>query len=184
MPNNAMQEATAKRSGIGQFLTFGLGGEVYAMTIDNVREIIEFDGLTTMPMMPPFLRGVINLRGAVVPVVDLKERFGKGCTEISRRTCIVIVEIEQQGRSSNLGVMVDAVNEVVEVDLSHLEAKPSFGTDLRQDFIDGILDLGGRFVVVLDVRQVLSVSEMAAMVAAGARIEAGAEEAREQRAAA
>jgi purine-binding chemotaxis protein CheW len=155
-----------------QYLTFALGGEVYAMSIDHVREIIEFDGLTTVPMMPPFLRGVINLRGAVVPVIDLNERFGRERTEIGRRTCVVIVEIEQGGETSNLGVMVDAVNEVVEVDRSRLEARPSFGTDLRQDFIEGILDLGGRFLVVLEVRQVLSVNELSNLIDAGSQVRA------------
>jgi len=153
-----------------QYLTFALGGEIYAMSIEHVREIIEFDGLTTVPMMPPFLRGVINLRGAVVPVIDLKERFGRERTEIGRRTCVVIVEIEQNGEASNLGVMVDAVNEVVEVDRSRLEARPSFGTDLRQDFIEGILDLGGHFLVVLDVRQVLSVHELSNLIDAGSQL--------------
>jgi len=161
------KELQAQGTETGQYLTFGLGGETYGMSIEHVREIIEFDGLTTMPMMPPFLRGVINLRGAVVPVIDLKERFKHGQTEFSKRTCVVIVEIEQNGEASSLGVMVDTVNEVVEVDRSCLEARPSFGTDLRQDFIEGILDLGGHFLVVLDVRQVLSIGEMATLMDAG-----------------
>lgn len=153
-----------------QFLTFTLGSDFHALPIEHVLEIIEFDGLTPIPMTPEFLRGVINLRGAVVPVVDLQARFGRGRTELGKRTCFVIVEVDYDGTPHSLGIMVDAVNEVVNVDRSQLEPAPTFGTRLRPDFVDAIMNLSGRFVVVLDIRQVLSIEEMASVVgtAAGA----------------
>ena len=147
-----------------QYLTFTLAGEFFALPIEHVREIIEFDGMTPIPMMPEFLRGVINLRGAVVPVVDLQSRFGRGITTMGKRTCFVIVEVEHDETPHPLGIMVDAVNEVVTVDGSQIEEKPAFGTRLRSDFVDGILNLDGRFVVTLDIHQVLSIEEMASLV--------------------
>jgi purine-binding chemotaxis protein CheW len=151
-----------------QYLTFSLGGESFAIPIEHVREIIEFGGITTIPMMPPFLRGVINLRGAVVPVVDLQARFGRGETTIAKRTCVVIVEVVVEDASHLLGALVDAVSEVLTLDRSRLESKPSFGSGLRADFVDGILNLEDRFIVTLDINKVLSVEEMAALVGAAA----------------
>lgn len=153
-----------------QFLTFTLGSDFHAVPIEHVLEIIEFDSMTPIPMTPDFLRGVINLRGAVVPVVDLQARFGRGQTMLGKRTCFVIVEVDHGGTPHSLGIMVDAVNEVVNVDPSQLEPAPSFGTRLRSDFVDGIMNLAGRFVVVLDIRRVLSIEEMSSVVglAAGA----------------
>lgn len=148
----------------GQYLTFSLGGELYAMSIAHIREIIEFTSITTVPMMPPFLRGVINLRGSVVPVIDLMARFGRGETQIAKRTCVVIMEIEYEEHKNSLGILVDAVSEVLEVDSSHIGARPSFGTDLRADFIEGILDVDGKFLVLLDSKQVLSISELASLI--------------------
>ncbi len=148
-----------------QYLSFGLGKESYAIPIEHVREIIEFEGLTTIPMTPPFLRGVINLRGSVVPVIDLQARFGRGETSIAKRTCVVIVEISHDGSSHQLGTLVDTVNEVLTAEPSQIEKKPSFGTGLRQDFVSGILNRDGRFVVILDAEQILSVEELATLVA-------------------
>ena len=149
-----------------QYLTFSLGGESFAIPIEHVREIIEFGGITTIPMMPPFLRGVINLRGAVVPVVDLQARFGRGETTIAKRTCVVIVEVVVDGSAHLLGALVDSVSEVLTLDRGRLESKPSFGSGLRADFVDGILNLDDRFIVTLDINKVLSVEEMAALVGA------------------
>ena len=157
-------KAMAANPGICQYLTFTLAGEAFAIPIEHVREIIEFNGLTSIPLMPSFLRGVINLRGAVVPVVDLQSRFERGETEIHRRTCVVIVELAQDGNASSIGVMVDAVNEVISVDRGKVENKPAFGTNIRADFIDGILNLENRFVITLDIGKVLSVDEMAALI--------------------
>lgn len=149
---------------IQQFLTLTLGEELYALPIEHIREIIEFGGLTKIPMMPAFLRGVINLRGAVVPVVDLSIRFGHEHTVIGRRTCIVIVEVVQENEAQMLGIIVDAVNEVLAVEANQMDARPAFGARIRADFIAGILSQNERFVIVLDIRQVLSVDEIRELV--------------------
>jgi purine-binding chemotaxis protein CheW len=146
-----------------QYLTFMLGGETFAIGILAIKEIIEYDSLTVVPMMPACVRGVINLRGAVVPVVDLAARFSRAVSDIGRRTCIVIVEVEADSGRQDLGVIVDAVNEVLEIPASEIEPAPAFGAGLRTDFIRGMGKLGGRFVILLDVDQVLSMDEMRAL---------------------
>jgi purine-binding chemotaxis protein CheW len=154
----------------GQYLTFMLGGEVFALGILNIKEIIEYGSLTEVPMMPSFVRGVINLRGRVVPVIDLAARFGRGVTEVARRTSIVIIEVgsvahTEEGdmaESQDIGVMVDAVNEVVDIDAAEIEPAPNFGTRIRPEFISGMAKRASGFTIVLDVNRVLSVDEMAA----------------------
>ncbi len=150
---------------ICQYLTFSLGGDQFGVSIERVREILEYAEPTVVPMMPPFLRGVINLRGAVVPIVDLQSRFGRGATSVARRSCFVITEVEHDGAFHPLGILVDAVNEVIAVDRGALEAKPTFGVHIRSDFVEGILNLEKGFVITLDMRNVLSIEEMAAMIA-------------------
>lgn len=150
-----------------QFLTFRLGGENYGIPIERVREILEFVEPTAIPMMPPFLRGVINLRGAVVPVIDLQSRFGRDATQVAHRSCFVIVEIESEGAAHSLGILVDAVDEVLAVDRARIEPKPSFGTKIRSDFVDGLLNLEKHFVITLDIQQVLSIEELASLVGTG-----------------
>lgn len=147
-----------------QFLTFALGGESFGVPIERVREILEYVDPTPIPMVPPFLRGVINLRGAVVPVIDLQSRFGRGLTDVAHRSCFVIVEVEYDGVAHPLGVLVDAVNEVIAVDKSRLEARPTFGARIRPDFVDGILNLEKHFVITLDMKQVLSIEELATLI--------------------
>lgn len=150
----------------GQYLSFTLGEETFAVNITHIREIIEYEAVTTVPMMPAFLRGVINLRGRVVPVIDLAVRFGRSPTEIRRRTCIVIIELSKQQTHQDLGILVDSVNEVVEIEPSSQERPPAFGAGLRNDFIEGIGKVDGRFIVVLDIDQALSVTEMSALAEA------------------
>jgi purine-binding chemotaxis protein CheW len=146
-----------------QYLTFLLGGEMYALGILNVKEIIEYGQLTEIPMMPAFIRGVINLRGSVVPVVDLAARFGHTQSEIGKRTCIVIVEARQGEDKHDLGIMVDAVSEVLEIPGSEIEPPPSFGAKIRAEFIAGMGKVAGKFVILLDIQRVLSVDEMATL---------------------
>ncbi len=146
-----------------QYLTFQLSGEMYAVGILNVKEIIEYGNLTEIPMMPDFIRGVINLRGRVVPVVDLAARFGHAQSEIGKRTCIVIVEVRQGEDSHDLGIMVDAVSEVLEIPASEIEPAPSFGAKIRADFIAGMGKVAGKFVILLDIQRVLSSDEMAVL---------------------
>lgn len=150
-----------------QYLTFSLGGEVFALGILNVKEIIEFGNVTEIPMMPAFIRGVINLRGAVVPVIDLSARFGGKNSTVSRRTCIVIVEIESEDGKQDLGVIVDAVNEVLEIPRAEIEPPPAFGAKIRADFIQGMGKVDGRFVIILNVDRVLSTEEIAMLTRIG-----------------
>ena len=154
-----------------QYLTFLLGGEMFSIDILCIKEIIWYAGLTEVPMMPACIRGVINLRGAVVPVMDLSTRFGKPVTPLSKSTCIVIIDVAEQGESSgqSMGVVVDAVQAVLEIPSSEIEPAPTFGAKIRSDFIEGIGKVNGKFVILLNVRQVLSRSEIGAMGQAAAR---------------
>lgn len=150
-----------------QYLTFLLGGETFAIGILNIKEIIEYGNVTTVPMMPEFVRGVINLRGAVVPVIDLAMRFSRQPSPVTRRTCIVLIEVETDGEQYKIGVTVDAVNEVLEIPSSQVEPPPAFGAKIRSDFIGGMGKIDGKFVIILDAGQVLSVDEMASLTNSG-----------------
>lgn len=145
-----------------QYLVFSLCGETFAIGIRSIKEIIEYGHLTEVPMMPELVRGVINLRGAVVPVVDLAVRFGRAPTAIARRTCVVILETEAQpGQPQVIGVIVDAVNEVLDIPARDIEPPPSFGARIRSDFIEGMGKVAGKFVILLNLKHVLSVDELA-----------------------
>ena len=146
-----------------QYLTFMLGGEMFAIAILGIKEIIEYEGLTEVPMMPECIRGVINLRGSVVPVMDLSSRFGKSITAVTKRTCIIIVEIETDDDRQDMGVVVDAVNAVLEIPSSEIEPGPTFGAKIRTDFIEGMGKVDGKFVIILNVNQVLSVDDIGAL---------------------
>lgn len=145
----------------GQFLSFMLRGEMYAIGITHSKEILEYGQLTTVPMMPSYIRGVINLRGAVVPVVDLGSRFGIKQSDITKRTCIIIVEVETDEGQLDIGVVVDSVSEVLEIFSRDIEPAPSFGARIRTDFISGMGRVNDKFIVILDVGRVLSVEELA-----------------------
>lgn len=144
-----------------QYLTFQLAGEMFAIGILAIREIIEYASLTTVPMMPTYVRGVINLRGSVVPVLDLSVRFGKAPSAVTKRTCIVIVEITLHAERRVFGVVVDSVNAVLDIPSSEIEPAPSFGARIRTDFIQGMGRVNDRFVVLLDVTHVLAAEEIA-----------------------
>jgi purine-binding chemotaxis protein CheW len=150
-----------------QYLTFMLGGEAYALGILAIKEIIEHGQTTRVPMMPQFIRGVINLRGAVVPVIDLGVRFGAGSTAITRRTCIVIVEVANEDGPQDVGLLVDAVNEVKEIAAGDIEPAPAFGASIRTDFIAGMGRVEDKFVVILEPVRLLSVDEMAVLAEPG-----------------
>jgi purine-binding chemotaxis protein CheW len=147
---------------MNQYLTFFLAGEEYAITILKVTEILECAVLTKVPGAPAWVRGVINLRGAVVPVMDLGVKFGIGPTEITRRTCVVVVEVQNDQERLVLGVMADAVHQVVELGPDQIQPPPSFGPKVRVDCIEGMGDSNGKFVVLLDIDRVLSLSEILA----------------------
>jgi len=175
MTTNNNQLATAKAAAVAaladqsthQYLTFTLGHEIFAIGILQIKEIIEYGNLTEIPMMPSFIRGVINLRGAVVPVIDLTARFGGKASDIGRRTCIVIVEITQTIDDSevrqDIGVVVDSVNEVLEIPQSEIEPPPAFGARIRADFISGMGKVAGHFVIILNINLILSIEEMASL---------------------
>jgi purine-binding chemotaxis protein CheW len=157
-----------------QYLTFMLGTEMFSISILCIKEIIWYANLTEVPMMPPCIRGVINLRGAVVPVLDLSSRFGKPPTAVAKSTCIIIIEVETQneGERQSMGVVVDAVQAVLEIPASDIEPAPSFGAKIRSDFIEGIAKVNGKFVILLNINRVLSNEEIGAMgqVAASAEL--------------
>lgn len=148
-----------------QYLTFMLGGEMFSIGILCIKEIIWYANLTEVPMMPACIRGVINLRGAVVPVMDLSARFGKPTTPVTKNTCIVIIEVQAQadGERQNMGIVVDAVNAVVEIASTEIEPAPTFGAKIRTDFIEGIGKVNGQFVILLNAERVLSAQEIGAM---------------------
>lgn len=151
-----------------QHLTFVVQGETYAVDTLAVREIIEFGQLTQVPLMPASIRGVINLRGAVVPVIDLEARFGGTPTQVGPRTCIVILEVFDAEDTQVLGVVVDAVSEVLEIEPAQIRPAPAFGSRLAPHFIAGMVKSGEGFIVVLDVARVLDVSELASLAQATA----------------
>lgn len=149
-----------------QFLTFRLANENYGLELSQTREIIEYSGITEVPLMPNFLRGVINLRGDVVPVIDLSVRLGRKPIQIQRRTCIIVVEIQNNEQNHVLGLLADAVSEVIEIEEDNIEGAPSFGAKIRADFIQGIAKQGDEFVVLLDANSALSIRELAHLVEA------------------
>ncbi|MCD8515017.1 MAG: chemotaxis protein CheW [Burkholderiaceae bacterium] len=148
-----------------QYLTFMLGGEMFSISILAIKEIIWYANLTDVPMMPDCIRGVINLRGSVVPVMDLSARFGRPSTPVTKSTCIVIIELENEGDAENqhMGVVVDSVQAVLEIPASEIEPAPSFGAKIRPDFIEGIAKVNGKFVILLSVAKVMSTEEISQM---------------------
>ncbi|MBW9104912.1 chemotaxis protein CheW [Paraburkholderia phenoliruptrix] len=153
----------ANVSGPAQVLTFMLANEAFGIGILSIKEIISYTAMTTVPMMPALARGVINLRGAVVPVMDLLARFGRPSSEVTKRTCIVIVEVQLAGERQDIGIVVDAVNEVLEIPASDIEPPPSFGSSIRTEFIQGMGKVRGKFVILLALQHMMSASDMAAL---------------------
>lgn len=158
-----------------QYLTFMLGGEMFSISILCIKEIIWYANLTEVPMMPACIRGVINLRGAVVPVMDLSNRFGKPSTPVIKSTCIVIIEVPTavEGEHQNMGVVVDSVQAVLEIPTTEIEPAPSFGAKIRPDFIEGIAKVNGKFVILLNVNRVLSTEEISQMGQVAGGVDAG-----------
>lgn len=151
-----------------QYLTFMLGRETFALGILSIKEILEYSPPTEIPMMPAFIRGVVNLRGAAVPVVDLCARFGRPSADVTKKTCVVIIETRVDEESHVIGVVVDAVNEVLEIPNGEIEPAPSFGASIRTDFIQGMGKVRGKFVIILDVDRVLCIEEMEMLTQAAA----------------
>ena len=150
-----------------QYLTFLLADGVFAMDIATVREIIQHGQMTTVPLMPSFVRGVMNLRGAVVPVIDLQARLGKPPATVGKKTCVVIFDAQRDNERVELGLMVDAVSEVIEIPASQIEPAPQFGSAVKREFIKGMGKVDGKFVIILDPEKALNVDEMADLVERG-----------------
>ncbi len=145
---------------ISQYLTFRLGDEVFALDIAQVREVLDYTSITRVPRTPDFMRGVINLRGSVVPVVDMRLKFGMPKTERTINTCIIIVEIKAEDESVLLGALADSVQEVIELDPQDIEPAPRIGTGLKVDFIKGMGKRDEKFLIILDVDRVFSEEEL------------------------
>lgn len=146
-----------------QYLTFLVGKEKFAVGILRIKEIIEYSQqvITHVPMTPKHIRGVCNLRGRVVPVIDLGARFGMREVDLTKKTCIVILEVETEDGSTDIGVVVDGVNSVIEINQADIESSPSFGAKIRTDFISGMGKVDGDFVIILSINNVLSIEELA-----------------------
>ncbi|HEX4065433.1 MAG TPA: chemotaxis protein CheW [Acidobacteriaceae bacterium] len=146
-----------------QYLTFKLGQEIFATDVAKVREVLDLAAITAIPRTPELMRGVINLRGAVVPVVDLRLCFEMTKTESTRNTCIVVVEVMLDNESTVIGALADSVEEVIDLEPEQIEPPPRIGTQIRTDFIRGIGKRDAQFIMILDIDRVFSADELAAM---------------------
>jgi len=157
-----MTDAAAAAEGgeAEQYLTFVIGTEQYAVGILQVREILRYEEVTPVPTAPPAIRGVLNLRGRVVPVVDPAIRFGRAPSEVSRLSCIIIVETVQDGERYTMGLLVDSVSQVLELSAGDIEPVPAFGSGVRVDFLRGLARQGNRFALLLDLDRVLDHAEL------------------------
>jgi purine-binding chemotaxis protein CheW len=150
-----------------QHLTFKLDNEVFALDISKVREVLEFTTITKVPQTPEFMRGVINLRGSVVPVVDLRLKFGMSETKKTVNTCIIIVEVSLDGETTVLGALADSVQEVFEFEPNQVEPAPKIGTKLKTDFIKGMGKRDNEFIIILDIDRIFSTDELTTVQDAG-----------------
>ncbi|MBI5888154.1 MAG: chemotaxis protein CheW [Deltaproteobacteria bacterium] len=143
-----------------QYLTFKLGDEVFALDISQVREVLDFTTVTKVPRTPEFMRGVINLRGSVVPIVDMRLKFGMSKTEKTVNTCMIIVEIVLDGERLIVGALADSVQEVIELDPGQIEPPPRIGTKLNTEFIRGMGKRDENFIIILEVDKIFSTDEL------------------------
>lgn len=152
--------AVLKITEVRQYLTFKLEGEIFALDVGKVREILDYTSITRVPQTPEFMKGVINLRGSVVPVVDMRLKFGIAPQEKTVDTCIIVVEISIDNETTILGALVDSVQEVFELEPSQIEPAPRIGTKLRTDFILGMGKRDDQFVIILDIDKVFSCEDL------------------------
>lgn len=145
----------------GKYLTFALAHEEYGLEILKVREIIGYMDITAVPQTPGYVKGVINLRGQVIPVIDLRAKFGMDTAEKTEETCIIVVEIKQDGRNFNTGIVVDHVQEVLDIAGENIEESPQFGSNVNTDFILGMGKVGNSVKILLDIDKVLSRTNLA-----------------------
>ena len=143
-----------------QYLTFKLDEEVFALDVAKVREILDYTSVTKVPQTLDFMRGVINLRGSVIPVIDLRLKFGMTATEQTVNTCIIVAEVDMGNETTLLGALADSVQEVDEMAPEQIEAAPHIGTRLNIDFIKGMGKKDGNFVMILDIDKVFTTDEL------------------------
>lgn len=151
----------------GQYLTFKLESEIFALGITQVREVLEFNKVTKVPQTPNMMRGVINLRGSVVPVIDLKLKFGMGRTDKTVNTCVIIVELDLDGETTLIGALADSVQEVIDLEPGQIEPPPKIGTRLNTELIRGMGKRDGEFIIILEIEKVFSMDELEMLQNAG-----------------
>ncbi len=151
---------SAEKNRGGKYLVFHLGREEYGVEVLKVREIMGIQDITSVPQTASFVKGVINLRGKVIPVIDLRLKFGLDSAEYTQRTCIVVVQVQEKGHPLMMGVIVDGVNEVLTMQESDIEDTPQFGDDLRVDYILGMAKIKGKVKILLEIDRVLSAQEI------------------------
>ena len=160
MPTSTIREAAT-------YLTFTLGEELFAVNVQNVREVLDFTAITKVPRTPDFMRGVINLRGSVVPVIDMRLKFGMSGTEATVDTCVIVMEIALDGETNVIGALADSVREVFDIGPEQIEPPPRVGTSLNTDFIRGMGKSEDQFIIILDIDRVFSAGELALVGGAG-----------------
>jgi purine-binding chemotaxis protein CheW len=166
MNNLLVQHSTASDNVLmvqklqGQYLTFQVANEGLGINIHEVKEVIEISNITRVPMTPDYIKGVINLRGNVVPVIDLSSRLGYEKSSVTKRSCIILIEIITDGELQSIGMLVDQVKEILEISNDNIQPAPEFGADIRVDFIQAMGRVGDEFIILLEISSVLSVSEL------------------------
>ena len=153
-----MAEATMVK--LLELLTFHLGEEMFAAEVDHVREVLEFSDITRIPRTPDFMRGVINMRGSVVPIIDMRTKFNLPPSKETEDTCIIVIEVSIAGEIMVMGMLVDAVEEVIELEHDQIEPLPGIGINLDTEFIKGMGKKNGQFIIILDIDRVFSAEEL------------------------
>ena len=167
--------SVAEKSDAAQFLTFGLGDDVFAIDVTMAKEVLDFAEVTQVPQTPDYMLGVINLRGSVVPVIDMRLKFAMEDREKTRDSCIIVVEVNVDGEAITVGALADSVQEVMDMDESQIEPPPRIGTKLNTEFIRGMGNLGDKFVIILDINKVFSADDLEFARNVGEESDAGAE---------
>ena len=152
--------SVAEMTDTTQFLTFGLGDDVFALDVIKAKEVLDFAEVTQVPQTPDYMLGVINLRGSVVPVIDMRRKFNMEVADRTRNSCIVVVEVDVDGEPVTVGALADSVREVIDLDPSQIEPPPRIGTRLNTEFIKGMGNLDDRFVIILDIDKVFSIDDL------------------------
>ncbi len=152
-----------------QFLTFKVGSELYGIEVDNVREVIELSDITLVPRTPDYISGIINLRGEVVPIVNLPVLFYNQFSEVTKFTCIVILEVSDENEKYLMGILIDAVSAVVDLKDENIEETPDFGIKIRADYTSGVGKLGEKFIILLNIDSILDIDDLADFTRARAR---------------